>query len=119
MDPLSIAAGSIAVNQIADRIVSVCKDYISTVRDAPKDLRAIMIEVGGVKSALEVLQFLISQEGDDKASVILETFRSSEGPISGYRQALYGLDSLFPQAECNTTGGKRRKILTNLAWPFK
>jgi hypothetical protein len=42
MDPLSLAASVIAIIQLADRIISVCKDYVTTVKDAPNDLRAIL-----------------------------------------------------------------------------
>jgi len=44
MDLLSAAASIIAVVQIADRIVALCKAYITGVNDAPTELRAILIE---------------------------------------------------------------------------
>ena len=122
MDPLSLAASVIAIIQLADRIISVCKDYVTTVKDAPNDLRTIFIEVGSVKCVLELLELVISRGDHDKMPVILEKLRTPTGPIEGCKQALTALDSLFPvEAECSARG-KRRKILRSLkdlAWPFK
>ena len=62
MDPLSITASVITVIQIAGTISSICKDYITTVKDAPKDLRRVAIEVGSIKSVLEVLEFFSDRQ---------------------------------------------------------
>jgi Fungal N-terminal domain of STAND proteins len=120
MDPLSLAASVIAIIQLADRIISVCKDYVTTVKDAPNDLRTIFIEVGSVKCVFELLELVIPRGDNDNAPVILEKLRTSNGPIEGCKQALTALDSLFP-LECPARG-KRRIILRSLkdlAWPFK
>jgi hypothetical protein len=58
---MEVAASVIAIIQMAKTIGSVCGSYISRYKDAPKDLRSIIIEVGSVKSVLEVLQLLHSQ----------------------------------------------------------
>ena len=122
MDPLSLTASVIAIIQLADRIISVCKEYVTTVKDAPNDLRVIIIEAGSVKCVLELLELLIPRGDNDNISVILEKLRTSHGPIEGCKQALTALDSLFPvEVEC-LARGKRRKILRSLkdlAWPFK
>jgi hypothetical protein len=59
MDPLSLTAGVIAIIQMADKIISVCKDYVTAVKDAPKDLPkdlwTIMFEVASLKCIVEVL----------------------------------------------------------------
>jgi hypothetical protein len=64
-DPLSIAGGVIAIIQIADKVISVCKGYITRFRDALRDLRTIMIEIGRVKAVLEVHESLTA--GHDNA----------------------------------------------------
>jgi hypothetical protein len=118
MDPLSITAGVIAIIQIADRIISVCKDYITAVKDAPNDLRTILIEVGSVKSLLEVTELLILKRTHGNNSVL----ESSEGPLRGCEEALKALEKMFPMQVDRSATGKRRKVvvsLTNLAWPFK
>ena len=122
MDPLSLTASVIAIIQLADGIISVCKDYVTTVKDAPNDLRTIFMEVGSVKCVFELLELVIPRDDNDNIPVILEKLRASNGPIEGCKQALTALDSLFPvEIECPARG-KRRKILRSLkdlAWPFK
>jgi hypothetical protein len=121
MDPLSITASVVAIVQIASTIISVCKDYVTTVANAPKDLRTILIQVGSVKCILETLELLISRGGDE-VSIILQKLQNSDGPLDGCKQALIALNNLFPtEAECSKDG-KRRKVLSslrNLAWPLK
>lgn len=52
MDPLSITASVIAVIGLADRIISFCQGYIAKMKDAPSDLRAIMVKVNSLKSVV-------------------------------------------------------------------
>jgi hypothetical protein len=122
MDPLSITASVFAIIQIADRVISVCKDYVTTVKDAPSDLRTIMIEVGSVKCVLEVLKLLISEGSGDDHSIVLLKLGSSDGPLEGCKRAFTALEKLFPSPADYPANGKRRKVaasLANLAWPFK
>ncbi len=121
MDPFSAVASAIAVVQIADRIITLCKDYITGVHDAPADLRAILIEVGSVKCVLEVIELLNPSGGGDAKIEILEKLRS---PIEGCQEVLKGLEALFPSQQSSTTRSKRKKqrvvlCLASLAWPFK
>ncbi|KAH0553118.1 hypothetical protein GP486_006694 [Trichoglossum hirsutum] len=122
MDPLSIVASVAAIIQITDRIISICKSYITTVKDAPRDLRMIMIETGSIRIVLEVLESLASGEINEDSSIILKNLKNSGGLLEGCGQALATLDSLFPAAECKSPDSKRRKTLLslkNLAWPLK
>jgi hypothetical protein len=117
----AITGSVIAVIQIADTIISICKDYITTVKDAPKDLRRVAMEVGSIKSVLEVLELSVQTDHSD-SSVILEVLRRPDGPFVGCREALSALQSIFPHAECKSKNGKRRKVhltLKSLAWPLK
>lgn len=117
MDPLSITSSIIAMIQISDRIVSACKHYITTAKDAPRDLRTIVIEVGSVKSVLEVLESLTQGHGD--ASLILDSLKE---PIQHCKESLAALDSLFPAAQRELANAKRMTTLSSLAtlaWPLK
>jgi hypothetical protein len=58
MDPISTVASVIAPVQVVDRIISLCKAYITGVYNAPADLRAILIKVGSIKYILEVIELL-------------------------------------------------------------
>lgn len=114
MDPVSITASVIAIIQIAEKIVSVCKDYIATVKDAPSDLRTILIEVGSLKCVLEALELSVSGELSD----ILQKLGSPDGPIEGCKQALALLERQLPRPFGYAGDAKRRKIDV-LAWPLK
>jgi hypothetical protein len=118
MDPLSITASVIALIQISSTIISVCKGYISAVKDAPHDLRTCLIEVGSIKSVLEVLESLIPEDEDGARNsdiwIIVDKLKGSEGPLQGCMRALKALNSLLPLLE-----KEKPMKLSHLAWPFK
>jgi hypothetical protein len=122
MDPLSAAASIIAVIQIADTVVSLCKFYLELTSDAPSDLRVMLIEASTLRAILDNIQFLASH---GHAPVSLHTLTGKDGPIQGCLMALRQMSGLFPSESAQTVSGtkaKRRKVtaaLTALAWPFK
>jgi hypothetical protein len=119
MDPLSAFASAIAVVQLADRIAELCKAYITGVKDAPADLRAILIEVGSLKCVLEVIELLDPSKGGSSNFTTLARLNS---PIQGCREALESLEAMFPAPSETPNSGKRQRIelsLARLAWPFK
>jgi len=118
MDPLSAIASAIAVVQLADKVISLCKSYITGVHDAPVDLRKILIEVSSMKCVLEVIE-LLGHAKDGTSSPFLETLG---GPLNECNEALKSLESMLsPQFE-SPSEGRRQKIvlsLVRLAWPLK
>ena len=52
----------IAITQITDRIVGLCKFYIETVKDIASDLRLILVEFSALKTILESLDFLMTHK---------------------------------------------------------
>ena len=119
MDTVSAVASAIAIYQIADRVIDLCRAYIKGVRDAPSDLRAIIIEVGGLKSVLEVIELLDESHGAEDNIKILEKLQC---PLEECREALKGLEALISFQTASRAQGKRQKIaisLANLAWPSK
>ncbi|KAH6972969.1 hypothetical protein BKA56DRAFT_492630 [Ilyonectria sp. MPI-CAGE-AT-0026] len=122
MDPLSTAASIFAVVQIADRVISLCKYYLELSRDAPSDLRAILIETSALRTILDNIQFLASS---GHGPTTLNTLTGNDGPIEGCRNTLNQLDGLFSSDYLHQTSGNRSKrlkvkaTLTTLAWPFK
>jgi hypothetical protein len=120
---IGLAASIIAVVQLADRITSVCKSLIETVKDYPRDLRLIFVEIGSLKVIFESLNFL--DEGDPADSALLQRLRGSDGPVEGCKKVMEELDRLFPSLPlpCSQRiGGKKQKLqmtLASLAWPLK
>lgn len=123
MDPFSLAASVITVIQLSERVISLCKWYVTSMKGAPKDLRTIMMEAGSVKSVLTNLEFFMSTWATSDMLDILRGLEGPEGPIEGCRKALVALEKMFPSGvACNTTDTKRRATTISyakLAWPFK
>jgi hypothetical protein len=119
---IAVGASVIAIIQIADRLITLCKSYIEAVHNAPSDLRVILIETSTVKVILQNLQFLISCNSD---LLTLDGLSGGLGPIEGCRKAITELERLFPPEYAisqGDNGSKRRKArlaLTALAWPLK
>lgn len=123
MDPFSITAGVIAVIGLADKIISLCQVYVATFRDAPSDLRTIMVEAGSLKSVVTSLEFFLSTWGAGNMLNIVKSLEGPEGPLEASRKALLSLEKLIPSAaDHNATTANRKAMTTSyarLAWPFK
>ena len=123
MEPFSLAASVITVIQPSGGVISLCKWYVTSVEDAPKDLRTIMMEAGSVKSVVANLEFFMSTWATSDMFDMLRGLEGPEGPIEGCRKALMALEKMFPPGvACNATDTKRRATTISyakLAWPFK
>lgn len=123
MDPLSITASVIAVIGLADRIISLCRGYVTTMKDAPSDLRTIMVEAGSLRSVVTSLEFFLSTWGTDNMLHTVKSLEGPEGPLEESRKALVDLEKLFPSAADPSAAGAKRKATTifysKLSWPFK
>jgi hypothetical protein len=122
-EAVALGASIIAIFQIADRIIGLCKLYIETVRDAPSDLRTVLIETSTMKTILENVQFLMSC--NNRPSAMLDVLSGADGPIEGCRSAIAKMEELFPSGYAQGPRGnrsKRQKVkasLATLAWPLK
>src|ERR1700753_2522055 len=122
MEAVAIAANIIAVIQVADRVISLCKFYLELVRDAPSDIRVILIETSSLKTIVDNIQFLAS---NGYGPTTLNTLAGNDGPIEGCRKALGQLSGLLSPEPAQETSGdrsKKRKVkaaLTALGWAFK
>lgn len=115
---IAVAASVIAVVQIADRIIGVCRLYIQTVRDAPKDLRNILLEISTLRTIFENLEFLTSC--DSKLSTTISGLLDEDGHLEACRRSMIELEKLFPPQSIQTTTGRRvGATLRALAWPLK
>lgn len=123
MEPLSITASVIAVIGLAEKIISLCQVYVATVKDAPSDLRTIMVEAGSLKSVLTNLELFLSTWGTGNMLSIVKSLEGPEGPLEASRKALAALRKLFPSAANHIATRAKLKATTisyaKLAWPFK
>ena len=119
-EAIALAAGIIAVIQISDRIISLTKQYIEAVQDAPRYLHVIRIEVSTLKAIFESLKLL--QDSEYASSSILHKLGEKDGAVEGCERSVSGLEQLLDARYQPTSGGKRRKLqatLSSLAWPLK
>ena len=122
-DPLTIAALSIAVVQIADRVIGVCKFYIENAKDAPSDLNLILNETSTIQAILKNLEYF--HDNDRLKTGVTSLLVRADGPIEGYRRTLAELEDLFPKDRAPSMVLKHSKkqkldtVLTALAWPLK
>ena len=120
---LAIGSSVFTIIQITDRIVGLCKHYITTVKDAPSDLRFILLETSALKVIFENLSFLT--ECDSGVSNIVSVLASVDGSIEGCLKSVSQLESLFPSDSMQQTGqnkSKKQRVKTTLAalaWPLK
>jgi len=119
-EAIALGASIIAVMRISDRIITLTKQYIETVRNAPRDFHVIRIEASALKAVFEGLELL--QHSGNFLSNNLQKLGERDGPIEGRRRSVSELEKLLEPSPQPTGNGKWRKIQTtlgNLAWPFE
>ena len=116
-------ASVIAIIQITDRIVGVCKFYIETAKDVASDLRLILVEVSTLKTIFKSLKFLMKQNCG--VSTAVSTLFDKDGAIEGCCRSITELEKLFPSNWKQTAGentSKKQRVKATwavLAWPLK
>ena len=122
-EAIAVGASVIAIIQAADRVIGLCKYYLEIARDAPSDLRSILVETSTLKTVLENLTFLMSC--DDPTSTSYTMLLRDDGPIQGCQKTIGQLEGLLPTRPSQSAkpkSSKRRRVesvLTALAWPLK
>jgi hypothetical protein len=111
-----------ATGNITTAVISNCEHYVRAYKDAPKDLRKILIEIGGLKCVLEVLQMSAAHSGPGTHSAVLDVLNGPQGCLSELQSCLKELQNLVRAPRATNKHGKRVKLatsLTDLAWPLK
>jgi len=93
----------LAIIQIVDRIVGLCKHYIETVCDAPADFRSILVEISMLKAIFETIHFLMSTDGNSSTLVGLG---HGDGPVQHCYALMKSLENLLPSSEIYTVRAK-------------
>lgn len=120
---VAAASSVIAIIQITDRIVGLCKFYIETAKDAASDLRLILLEISTLKTIFENLDFLTTHKCG--VSTAVSTLSGKDGAIEGCCRSITELEKLFPPDWKQTTrqnASKKQKVKATwaaLAWPLK
>lgn len=121
---VGVAASIIAVVELAGRIAKICKFYIDTTKDYPRDLRLIYVEIGSLKVIFEGLTFLDPHDSAD--STTLKALLRNDGPVQHCKKAVEDLEKLFPPVPPTPAHSRKRPKrevlqagLVSLAWPLK
>ena len=109
MDPLSVSAGIVALVQLTSTVVH----YLSEVKDGPKELQKLRLEIPSLLNILFRLQDQANQaEQDDSFLPNLGLLNGTDGPFEQLRTVLEKLAAKVAPTEGL---GKLRKTLK---WPF-
>ncbi|KAI9857983.1 MAG: hypothetical protein M1813_007953 [Trichoglossum hirsutum] len=107
MDPLSISASIAALLQVSTGAIRFLRD----VKDAPDDVRRLMVEVSSTRGLLMTLLDLV--ESGEAGLDTVYSLSAPNGPLKQCRSTLDSLTEVFTPA---MGLGKARKAL---AWPFQ
>ncbi|GAB1310617.1 NACHT domain-containing protein [Madurella fahalii] len=116
MEPFSFGASIIAVVQVSDRVISVCKRLLAAARDAPADIRLILIEISTLRGVLDSLHFLSSCSHGLTA---LDNLVGDDGPIEGCRRAIQELEVLLETSTVTDSQSKTKAVLAVVSWTMK
>src|ERR1700712_3376210 len=105
-ETIAAVASIIAIVEISERIIRVCKDYIEAASDAPSDLRSILVEISTLKSVLENLRFL--ENYDHPTPALWMQLSGQGGPIEECKRSMGDLEKLITADEIPVTENQPR-----------
>lgn len=112
MDPLSFSASLIAIVGLAGEVAKTCKSYIDGVKNHPREIRLIYIEVTSLASILDGLTVLHEDTN------ILRQLKRQDGPIQGWQETIRELSDLVHLNPVSSTSGgrctKRTRLVSRL-----
>jgi hypothetical protein len=112
MDPLSCAASIIAVIQLTGSIAGICGGYISKVKNAPKDILDLQMEISSLGGVLELLDKLLRGPNGKKLTTLQE-LSDQAAKCSSILKILS--DKINPET---TQSSVRRWGLRAFKWPL-
>ncbi|KAF7537322.1 hypothetical protein G7054_g3825 [Neopestalotiopsis clavispora] len=119
-EALGLASSIITVIELSAKAVKQCKHIIDTARDAPRDLRNILVEVSSLKAALENLDYLNKVDHD-----FAEEVSNQKGIGNAVHECEETLGDLVKQLgdlsirdSRQTRPGKRAKIKAAFQWTW-
>ncbi|RAQ99167.1 ankyrin repeat domain-containing protein [Stemphylium lycopersici] len=110
MDPLSVTASIIAVLQLSAKVL----EYLSDVRDAPKERSHCEAEISNLSALLRALRDHVqTQDLSQPWYTAIAELAAPKGPFDQFKQALEVLQNKI------TDGGRLKKLGEALVWKFK
>lgn len=120
-EALALTTGILTVIDVTAKLISKCKKLIEDARDAPRDLRHIMVELSSLKSVLENLKFLA--DADSEFSDTVKKMDKVDGAVKGCGAAVEKLseelDGLILEDPPDAKISKGQRLKTALIWSLK
>jgi hypothetical protein len=113
VDPIGLVGTLIAVVQISSKVVSICYEYRSSVKNAPRELSLILDEVTSVRDIVERLVKIVDA---DERSCILPSLQSMNQPEAPLQKCLAELTAL---KQCLKPAKGLKAKGWALVWPLK
>jgi hypothetical protein len=112
-DPLSITASIIAVIQATSKVVSLCYDYRSGLKNAPSEMKQLTDEITSLRDILESILKLVDEGGTEYTYLpTLKILTQSDGVLPKCKAEMTLLETdLKP-----VTG--IRAVARTLKWPY-
>jgi hypothetical protein len=107
------SASITAVIQISEQVISLCVEYASSVKEAPKEIQNIRAECESVLPVLSRLQVLCDKTSNSRHLPTLQLLVTTDGPLTQYQAQLLDV------AEKLRLPSDWKKTLQVLRWPMK
>lgn len=112
MDPLSITASIIAVAGVASKVLDMCSDYRSTVKNASKNSK-ISKRIESLQNVLKTLETLetLGDQLESADSTAQNRFSALKEPMASCRDEMSALEQKMALLRPNRQPEPRRKVL--------
>lgn len=112
MEGLSGAASVIAVIEVSAKIISLCFQYSTAVKNSIKDIERLQKKVSNIKDVFEQVEQLL---GGRNKMLLLATYNLSDS----LKECLLQLEKLKTQLEPSKTRKTMSRVgVRSLKWPF-
>jgi len=120
-DPFSLAVSSFGLLELSAKIIGQCKHIITTAKDAPRELRIILVEVSALEAALKNLNFLADAEcGFTEEAANLNGLNNTVESCRGTLEDLVKeLGSLSVSDAIPVGAGKRQRVKAAVKWVWR
>lgn len=118
VEPIGLIGTLIAIVQISGLLVSICYEYRSSVKNAPREVSLILDEATSVRNIIErLLGILDASDSSDLPA--LQSISDSGGPLQKCLTELLNLKLDLTAYLQNAKNLKQKMIKSTWTWPMK
>jgi len=114
MEGLSVASSIIAVIQISDRVITLCREFVGKVRGADKEIFHMINTITALKGILQFLQTFVDEEENHSRLPLLHSLCQRSGPFEKCHMAIAEIELKLRHSKRDYTGA-----LKAITWPWK